>query len=333
MSTTVYIPAPNEGLGGSIGNALGAYAARSIDKNEREQRMAEVQKQEEAILRAPDRATALELFNKIKFADIQQQQQALQWLDKAHPVADTTPREVTSYDPVTGQEGKRFVPQNKLTGEGTTKPDVAQFFQPVDESKGIYTDLGHAPMSNRPPGAVTKEELDLREKARDNDRQAATQRNTDLADTIATTKQFYNSVVNLLPANVKKVAADGSFSVDFTENPKLAVAFRKTLTQQDELLSQHGGNFNKAAMAGLESQGAFDKPPVEAQAAPAAPKAGIVDSLKAAFAPAKKSAAPAKAATSEAKPTAFIKGKTYVDAKGNKAKYGGKDSKGKDIWE
>lgn len=339
MATTVYLPA-TPSVGESIGGALGIYSAREMAKQEQEQRMAELQQQEEAIMKAPDRATALEMFNKIKFPTIEHQQKALQWLNTVKPVTDTTPREVTTYDE-NGREVKKFVPQNELLNlPPSTKPEEVKkshFFDVIDEKAGITVDLGLAP-TNKPPTktAKTAEQLAYEEAARDNARQAATRSETQsregMAQSIATTK-LYNTVLGQALDVKKSIGVNGELIFNFEGDDAKADAYRKALTLKDEYLNKFKGDVNKAAVAALKDSGALAKPTTETLPA-AAPEPTWLESVasKSRNMMTPSTEAP-KATTREAKPSTFTVGKTYVDANGNKAKYKGKDKKGKDIWE
>ena len=309
MSTTVYLPENKNNFGGNLGagvsTGLGDYAKNLLEREEQKRRMAEVQQQADAIRNAGSREKAMELFTTIKHPNIEAYQAGLSFLNQVWPVTDNTPTKVTKTDPNTGVKTTEYVSKKDLLNTSDTEPQMAHFFNLLDKKALTVQDLGKLPFDKRPKGSITEDELKQmqvdrtqKEKEKNTTRQA-------LTDRIATTRQFYNSLVGILPANVKKVNADGSFTVDFTANPKIADAYKKTLENQDELLKEYNGNFTKAVAAGLQKYGANDRPEEPPPPAPAAPKGGIASSLKSGFKDLLTNlTAPKKSAAPEAKPIA-----------------------------
>jgi len=309
MSTTVYLPENKNNFGSNLGAGvsagLGDYAKNLIEREEQKRRMAEVQQQADAIRNAGSREKALELFTTIKHPTIESQQAALSFLNQVWPATDNTPRQITKTNPDTGEKTTEFIPTKDLLSASDTEPQMAHFYNLLDRKSLEVQDLGKLPFNKRPKGSITEDELKRLENARKSEQEAKTAHRQGLSDNIAITKQFYNSLVAILPANVKKVNADGSFTVDFTSNPKMADAYKKTLENQDELLKENSGSFVKAVAAGLQKYGANDLPEEPPLPAPAAPKGGIASSLKSGFRDLLTNlTAPKKPTAPEAKPTA-----------------------------
>lgn len=328
MSTVVYLPATKgigESLGEGISQGLGKYADMAMKKKEQEMQMAKIQKVQDAIKSAPDANAAYGMINQLPLSTPEDMQHALAYVKSIFPPTDTTPREKRSFNPDTGEETISYVPAKDLIGQSSTKPQVSHFFEPIDPKSGVYSDLGKF-NTTRPPSetAVTKEQLELMEKAKDNERQARSRSESTISQDLAQNKMYNNTVASML--NVKKtIGANGEFILDFSGDKTKENAYRDSLNNYREYMAKYKGDINKSAKAALTDAGAFtvkEPPPAPVEVKKPSLWERVTGS-SVADKPAEKTSPKdaAKPAPSAAAPGKFIEGQVYTDAKGNKAKY------------
>jgi len=331
-------------VGESIGQGLGAALQMYVKKQDMQNQVKQMQAFDDAIKNAGDRTKALEIHTKVPYQTIEQMQAGLAYVNQQYPPKDTTPQEISTYDPQTGQETKQFVPRgdvvkfSQANKDILTKPELADFYKLNPD--GSYISQGRHPISNRPEGSATLEELKLLEQQRTDklkidaadradkrfnvqmdklaettDKQQASKQITEL--------KAYNGVVSSM-LNVKKsIGQNGEVIIDFGGDSKVADAYRQALTNGADYMKKYKGDINKAAEAALRDSGAFDKPAPEAPPATAAPNGGMFTNLLRNIAGNKPQPATQQSTTPAPAPKAdsFETGKVYTDAKGNKAKY------------
>jgi len=350
MAQVIYMP-PSPSVGEALGQGFGSVLMLHMHRQQQQkevQQMQMLQSSVEQAVQSGGRQAGLEIMNKIPYKTLDQYQKGMQWFNTISPPKDLTPREVSTFDPQTGQETKQFVRTGDLTkfsaaaqqaGQTLAKPDVTDFYSLGPG--GTYQNLGRAPVTNRPPGSHTLEELKLVEQQRTDQLkleaanrserkfQFAMDKLAESKDKQEASKQMtemkaYNGVVSSM-LNVKKsIGMNGEIILDFGGDSKKADAYREALTKGSEYLAKYKGDINKAASEALSASGAFDQPMPEAPtAAPAQQEGGAItrlyQALKERITGQPESAA--KAPVAKAPAPVFDKGKIYVDAKGNRAKY------------
>lgn len=343
MIQAIYMPAApsvGEAVGQGIGSALQMY----VHKQDIQNQVKQMQAFDAALNTAGSRPAALEIINKIPFKNIDQLNQAQGRVNQLYPVKDTTPQEISTFDPQTGQETKQFVPRGDVVKfsqehkDALTKPEMTDFYKLNPD--GSYKNLGRAPISARPEGSATIEELKLLEQQRTDklkidaaDR--ADKRFNAQMDKLAETKdkeqaskqitelKAYNGVVSSMLNLKKSIGNNGEVIIDFGGDSKVADAYRHALTNGADYMKKYKGDINKAAEAALRDSGAFEKPAPEAPSTPAAPTGGIFSNLLRDLRNNKSTPAAQQSATPAPSPKAdsFEVGKVYTDDKGNKAKY------------
>ena len=342
----IYMPAAptvGEAVGQGIGSALQMY----VHKQEMQNQVKQMQAFDAAIQQAAtqgDRQKALEIHSKVPYKNIEQMQAGLAYINQVVPPKDTTPQEISTFDKQTGQETRQFVPRGEVVKfsqahkDELTKPELSDFYKLNPD--GSYVNQGRHPISNRPEGSATLEELKLLEqqhtdKLKIDAADRADKRFNAQMDKLAETKdkeqaskqitelKAYNGVVSSMLNLKKSIGNNGEVIIDFGGDSKVADAYRNALTNGADYMKKYKGDINKAAEAALRDSGAFAKPTPEAPPSPATPSGGIITNLLRDRAGNKSKPATQQSANPAPSPKAdsFEVGKVYTDDKGNKAKY------------
>src|SRR5258708_35893158 len=175
MSQVVYVPHERrETLGSDIGGLVGAMIGSAMMANARQQRLDEQRLFIDGLKNAPDRASAMEVLSNTssKFKTPQDFTMALKLVDEFHPASLETPTPVTAYSPDTGEPTTVFPNRRQMadpkywkgSGVTLTKPDMADFYQPIagdvgERGEQNYQHVGKLPVGKRPEGAGTLPEL------------------------------------------------------------------------------------------------------------------------------------------------------------------------------
>lgn len=305
MAEVIYMPPdPRKGIGGSIGQGIGAGLGMYIASYMRQkQQMAFQQKLASTLDPSVPRQESLQMLASIPFQNPMQFHQALAAVNMAKPAKDTTPTEVKGYDPQTGEEISKFVPKGdepKLNtpqgieqvfgkpGVSLSKPEVTDFYKVGPD--GSYINMGRAPVTQRPEGAFTMQELTLMEKQKadqmairradlaDKKFEAFLAKQNDTTDTkviaknMAWGKQYKATLQDLIDVK-KSIGEDGEIHLDFGGDSKKAQAYLTAMQKTMDYKAKYGGDVNKAAAQALKDAGYYDKPapPPPAPAAPAEP--------------------------------------------------------------
>lgn len=308
MATVINLP-QQMGVGEALGQAAGAGLADYFEREKKKREAEQEQKALAEVLNSADRTAAIEKVVKIG-GDPQVMKRRMDVVESAFPAKDTTPMEVKSFNPETGQMESRFIPRGQLeslsTPEGKAKvlgsekaivsPTMEEFYRTRPD--GSYEYAGKAPIETPPPGAVPLKELERMERVRSGqraeeraaladkkfnallERQSQTQEAGMESKEIGKAKAYNAVVANLL--NVKKSIGDqGQIIIDFEGDSKRADAYKMALENATDYIKKYKGDINKAAVNALKDSGYYTKieePPAPTAPAESKPK-GLITSL------------------------------------------------------
>ncbi len=174
MSQVIYLPKErSETLGSDFGGLLGAAIGSTLQERARKQQQEEAMQFMEALRKAPDRASGMEVISNYhpKFRTPQDFAQSFKMLDEFHPISMETPTPLPVWDSTTGEKSTMFIPKGKfgdpkfpdfLKSQGKTLTEVQRddFYSPEGQH------IGKLPITQRPLGAVTLPELSLAKSGR-----------------------------------------------------------------------------------------------------------------------------------------------------------------------